>query len=71
MGDCDCIESLDASIPLQVVQEEAKKGGNVRIQWQPSSAEGVKTGIVISKKGEEKAETGSKRPRLDVQVADR
>jgi hypothetical protein len=67
MGDCDCRESLDASIPLQVVQEEAKKGGDVRIQWQPSSAEGVKTGIAISKK----AETGNKRPRLDDQVADR
>lgn len=69
MGDAGCNESLDASIPLQVVQEEAKKGGDVRIQWQSSSAEGVKTGIFISKKGEEAAETGKKRPRLDDQVA--
>jgi hypothetical protein len=70
MGDAACPESLDASIPLQAVQEEAKKGGDVRIQWQPSSAKGVKTGIVISKKDEETAETGNKRPRLDDKVAE-
>jgi hypothetical protein len=70
MGDAACSESLEASIPLQAIQEEAIKGGDVRIQWQSSSAEGAKTGIVISKKGEETADTGNKRPRLDDQVVE-
>jgi hypothetical protein len=58
MGDCDSKESLNASIPLQAVQEEAKQGGNVRMQWQPSSAEGVNSGIVISQNSAEGVDSG-------------
>jgi hypothetical protein len=63
MGDRDCSERLEVSIPLEAVRQQAEQGGNVRVQW--SLSLGLNPDFVIRNDDELTTEDiSNKRPRL-------